>query len=427
MLLCDVPPFTAFSSRGIVLFSSALPKSSLPPVPSYSVNLVMEAMRGLAALWVFLFHIAPTVANSVPGLHGLALVGYRGVPVFFVVSGYCIFAAAQRAAKDKAGATQFLSRRALRIYPTFWISVALVIMTPYAMELIAAAKTGHLVLPTPRWIGYSLTDWVGVLSLTKELLDRTSDGQDGYTLINSVYWTLAIEVQFYLVLYMAIRCGKRWMGFIALISLLCAIATFMQMLFWRGLFVQFWFAFACGILLRLSHSHHLAPFDLFRRREMSISILLLLSTAAAAVWVVPVRGESSSAFLIIAAVTALLMWCLGGIEHAARSREHPPLRRELFLLAFAPLGILGECSYSLYLLHGKVSQFPQMFIRQIIRPDNPMYLILTVCATVAISFVFYRLVERKFQRQPGLRATTSATFTDSGSGSSDSLPAHGSR
>lgn len=407
------------------MFSAASPTSPSLPAATYSVDVVMEVMRGLAALWVFLFHIAPMVAQSMPALHGLALVGYRGVPVFFVVSGYCIFAAAQRAAKDKAGAAQFLGRRALRIYPTFWISIAVVVLIPYVMELIAAAKTGHLALPRPRWTAYSLADWIGVLSLTKELLDRSTDGQTGYTLINSVYWTLAIEVQFYLVLYTAIRCGKRWMGFLALVSLLCAIAAFTQMLFWRGLFVQFWFAFACGILLRLSHSHQLTPFDLFRRFEMPASIALLLATGAAAMWLLPLRGETPGAFLLIAAITALLMWCLGGIEHAARAGEHPPLRRTLFLFAFAPLGILGECSYSLYLLHGKISQLPEMFVRQIIRPDSGMYLILTVGATVAISYLFYRLVERKFQRQPGLRITTAAPLVHPAS--ADSLPAHGSR
>lgn len=407
------------------MLSSALPKSSLPLAPAYSVDFVMEAMRGLAALWVFLFHIAPMVAKSIPGLHGLALVGYRGVPVFFVVSGYCIFAAAQRAAKSKGGAAQFLRRRALRIYPTFWISIAVVILVPYAMELIAAAKTGNVVLPTPRWAAYSLGDWVGVLSLTKELLDRTTDSQVGYTLINSVYWTLAIEVQFYLVLYAAIRCGSRFMGFLGLVSVLCAIAAFTQVLFWSGLFVQFWFAFACGIVLRLSHCHHLAPFHLFQRFEMPVSIALLLSTGAAAMWLLPVHGETSWAFLMIAAITALLMWCLGGIEHAVRARTHPPLRRALFLLAFAPLVFLGECSYSLYLLHGKISQLPEMFVRQIIRPDSPMYLLLTVAATVAISYLFYHVVERKFQRQPGPRDEAAAAVADLGSATP--LPAQGSR
>lgn len=42
---------------------------------------------------------------------------------------------------------------------------------PFLMELIAAAKSGHFALPLPRWSAYSLIDWIGVVSLTKELLD----------------------------------------------------------------------------------------------------------------------------------------------------------------------------------------------------------------------------------------------------------------
>lgn len=91
----------------------------LPATAPFSIDLVLESARGLAALWVFLFHIAPLVAQSLPFLHSFALIGYYGVPVFFVVTGYCIFAAAQRAKKTGSGANLFLRRRALRIFRLF--------------------------------------------------------------------------------------------------------------------------------------------------------------------------------------------------------------------------------------------------------------------------------------------------------------------
>lgn len=179
-------------------------------------------------------------------------------------------------------------------------------------------------------------------------------------------------------------------------SLVCAVAALFQVLWISCLFVRFWFAFVCGIVLRLLHTGGLAPSRFFKGKELLCSSLVLLALAGA-VWRLPHLGDTPSAFVAVAALTTLTLWCLGGIENALRARSHNAITKRVFFWCFAPFVILGQCSYSLYLLHVKVSQLPEMFVRQVVNPTKPAYLILTVALTVALSYLFYKVVERKFQ------------------------------
>ncbi len=361
----------------------------------YAVTVAMECLRGLAALWVFLFHIDDLVRASMPSLYWLASRGHYGVPVFFAVSGYCIFAAAQRCLRQGSGARQFLKRRLIRIFPTFWASVVVVLL-PYAMEGIAALKSGSFAWPAPRWMAYSLPDWLAVLSLTKELVDTASGGGEGYTLVNSVYWTLAIEVQFYLVLYAAIVLRRRWKPFLVLVSLASFAAIAASAFAWPGFFLHHWPAFLFGVLLRLAYARGLHPAAAFGRRELAYSLLVVLALAGLLALRLALPHEVS--FLESALLAALVLWALGGIENGgraalARQARARPIAQRLLL----PFVLLGQCSYSLYLLHGKLYQLPGMVVRQALPLSHPLHLVLVVLGTVAPCYAFYYFVERRYQ------------------------------
>ena len=110
--------------------------------------LSIDALRGLAALGVVLYHaIQQTKEPIAPGvLKWTALLiqfvsgyGYVGVFLFFVISGFCIHL--QWARARAAGATgeirfrAFWKRRIRRLYPPYLIALALFL-------LIAALTTG---------------------------------------------------------------------------------------------------------------------------------------------------------------------------------------------------------------------------------------------------------------------------------------------
>ena len=102
--------------------------------------------------------------------------GWVGVEIFFVISGFVIANSASRASP-----TQFLLGRALRLYPAVWVCatatllVLLVFGTGSAIDFIRPYIHAMLLVP------------VGV---TKPSLDV-------------VYWTLAAEMAFYLLVFLA--------------------------------------------------------------------------------------------------------------------------------------------------------------------------------------------------------------------------------
>src|SRR4249919_3000902 len=106
---------------------------------------LLEPLRGLAALWVFAHHFAPSDAwkRAFPRLQVLAEIGDLGVPMFFVISGYCIAAAARTSIQYDQSTRYFLYRRVRRIYPPYWFSILLVVALPFLIEGLSALKTGH--------------------------------------------------------------------------------------------------------------------------------------------------------------------------------------------------------------------------------------------------------------------------------------------
>src|SRR5688572_12042177 len=97
----------------------------------------LDVWRGVACLLVVVFHSAGYVAGAgfdagVRAAGGsafdwvLVAVGrfWVGVPLFFVVSGYCISAAADTTRAKPGGVGRYFARRARRIYPPLWAAVA---------------------------------------------------------------------------------------------------------------------------------------------------------------------------------------------------------------------------------------------------------------------------------------------------------------
>jgi peptidoglycan/LPS O-acetylase OafA/YrhL len=93
---------------------------------------LVDALRGLAALSVFSFHLllqpgyAPPVSLQ-PWTANLNV----GVPVFFVISGFVIyrpFARARLAADPPPALRGYVRRRALRLLPAYWVALPVIVL-----------------------------------------------------------------------------------------------------------------------------------------------------------------------------------------------------------------------------------------------------------------------------------------------------------
>jgi peptidoglycan/LPS O-acetylase OafA/YrhL len=118
----------------------------------------LDIWRGIACLSVIVFHAvgidgSPGPSETFTTLGHLAMRGWIGVPLFFVISGYCIAASASRPQPF----SDYFLRRLRRIFPPLWIFLGLTALIVLAIGAAGLwnpifgydhGGTGPIVLPT---------------------------------------------------------------------------------------------------------------------------------------------------------------------------------------------------------------------------------------------------------------------------------------
>jgi peptidoglycan/LPS O-acetylase OafA/YrhL len=182
----------------------------------------LDGLRAFAVLLVLFRHAAFPVHLAADGhvwsfggydLTTPLLNGWMGVDLFFVLSGFLIGGHLLRTDHKKFRWRDYLTQRALRIIPTYWVVIAIVLagVIPYYVvdsQLIAARATYHLLF---------LQDYLPPNIVV-------------------AFWSLGVEEKFYL-LAPALVLGSAWMrprwriGFLIAVVLLTVLS--------RGL-LAFW-------------------------------------------------------------------------------------------------------------------------------------------------------------------------------------------
>jgi peptidoglycan/LPS O-acetylase OafA/YrhL len=360
---------------------------------------LLDPLRGLAALWVFVFHyrilLSEEFKSSLPGLISIFKMGDRGVPMFFVISGYCLSASAASAIRRSEPPKSFLYRRALRIYPTFWLSIIFITVTHFLF--IAYLSASDCDIPgvlASRFRSYdTFFDYFKIISLTQIFDQNFGMWYMRFGHINGAYWTLAIEFQFYLVMTLALFRPKVFPLVIGLVTLASIPAYLHTDLYIatanKGYFLPFWTSFALGILLYELLQRGFTPERVFGRfttiaTTTSIALVAMIATATI------LFGQSIERLLFAAIFTAVL-WFAKPLndkwsEHIKSADRSPG--------AFSRgLMLLGAMSYSLYLVHNQISQV--LFrLGNHLSLDQGIWLDLAIItATCLICYPFYRFCE----------------------------------
>lgn len=163
-----------------------------PFLPDKSHLDVLTGIRGWAALWVYLYHVwslsghpdfTVVLAGMPLDFTPLASIGFAGVTIFFVLSGFLLaipFAEWQSGLRQRPALDRYFLRRVMRVFPAYYVQLAILL-------LIAA------------WIpGQPGIDEGG--SLLRHLFMLFTPPPLGTLPLNGVWWTLPIEFSFYLVL-----------------------------------------------------------------------------------------------------------------------------------------------------------------------------------------------------------------------------------
>lgn len=269
--------------------------------------------------------------------------GWTGVPVFFVISGYCITATAIYARGSSKGAVEFLRRRARRIYPPYWSVLGLLslVLIVTSHRGIGHSTIGTLPLPSE----LSLKEWIGNITLTATWLDNV--GPKEYRLINTVAWTLCYEEQFYLICCVLLTlCPWRYFEAavvitIAVVLLNRAAALTGQSHLLNGTFLDGrWWQFSLGIGVYYVLNHRGRP-----RRRVALGFLAMMFAATcfaqAAVDTLrePLLGNPAFELQVAVVFAAVLV--------VAAPHDRALYNTQLL----RPLRYCGRICYSLYLVH----------------------------------------------------------------------------
>lgn len=373
------------------------PRGARPAPPRRRYDL-LDAFRGLACLGVMAHHSAfyvrtsgadPVAERLIAGFH----LGWLGVPVFFVISGYCIAASADSRRWRQDAAAGFFRRRFRRIYPPFWIYLALV---SAGLMLASAAGLGGLfedrVHPISLPASLSLPQWLGNLTLTETWRPYLGGGPSRFLVGHA--WTLCYEEQFYAVSgLLLVLAPKRWFTGVALVSagvLLARVARrYYPQLPYDGLFYDGqWLLFAAGIVVYGVLTYRRAP-------TWAATAAALLAPAGGFAALAARRPGWATDGVSFAVGLAFAAGLLALAPREARLAAHPLLR---------PLNWCGVRCYSLYLIHWPIAKGLSHAAAEAGR-DGPWFTLLATfpaiaALSVAATALFHVAVERRFLTAP---------------------------
>jgi peptidoglycan/LPS O-acetylase OafA/YrhL len=309
----------------------------------------LDLLRGLAAVAVCYFHFThgnPNFLSKENVLYISGRFGFLGVDVFFVISGFVIPYAMYRGNYQIKNFGRFLTKRLVRIEPPYLVSIVLILLLNWISTL------------SPYYRGVPFSINFEALALHLGYLNAFFD----FPWVNDVYWTLAIEFQYYiliaLIFPLLIHNEKKY-SFGTLL-----IFGFSSLLFSGHNYIfNYAFLFVAGILMFQFYIGYLnkKQFGLF----LLITLLLIYS-------------KFDNRYLVAA---LLPYFFITYFEFHDRFSK-----------------FLGNISYSLYLVHipigGRIINLCETFIQN--EWIRSLFVFVALFTSVFAAWLFFTFIEKPF-------------------------------
>jgi peptidoglycan/LPS O-acetylase OafA/YrhL len=317
--------------------------------------------------------------------------GWIGVPIFFVISGFCIAATADSARRRGLPVADYFKRRFRRIFPPYWATMGLVAGCVLLLWPMLSQPMGYIE-PAPNPLRLTPAQWFGNVTLT-ETWRPCLFGGPGRWLVGQA-WTLAYEEQFYAVTGLLLLVARRrFYEGVAVVSavvlVLCSSGLYRFGVFWDGR----WLLFAAGIGIYWS----IGRGDWLSRVGLSVLFLVALAYGARDIGALREYAWSSDRpdgkEVVVAAAFALaLLWL-------------HPLDSQLSNSWLAqPFAFCGRICYSLYLTHYVVvlAISHALYRAGFTSPAQTATVTLPLCmaAAITVGSAFYWAVECHFLNPP---------------------------
>ncbi len=320
----------------------------------------LTSLRFFAALSVVFYHFgSPAFARAPFWVRGLIESGNEAVPFFFVLSGFVLAYSYHRPGKQglRNGAGPFWRKRFARIYPAYLASLLLA-LPAFVHGIRSGVITKTYALSAIAFVPLLLQSW-GNLNLAEA--------------INFPAWSLSVEMFFYAMFPAIMRAAVAGGWLLSAISYGLVILEF-----YFPIWHRFW------------PPNHLGSFA---------------AGVSAGIWFVDSapRPKLAGFFFGTAALLALLCFRERLPAIAVSQIVLVPLfvliittgatcAGKLHVLESAPLILLGDASYSLYILHVPVWILCRAVLEKFSLSEL-LSLYIFVGIAISLSIVFYKVIE----------------------------------
>ena len=328
----------------------------------------IDALRGLAALAVVLFHYTTRYEERFGidngGFSDIFVFGEYGVQLFFIISGFVIYMSILKV----KSVSDFAIKRSFRLYPAYIFAVVL------TFTIVSLAPIEQLKID----IMPALVN----LTMFQDFL--------GAPRVDGVYWTLRVELTFYILmgilLFFKVEKNVMWI-------------------------VYSWLAFSVGVQL----VHMGADNDTTALiREFSIasfSHMFIIGMMFYSIWQ---HGDKLKYYAVIA-------MCIGydliflSVENALFTALfvltfYLVIHNRMQFLSSRVLVFFGTISYPLYLIHQNIGYVVINKMHEL-GFTHPIFTVMLIGATILAAYLIFRYVETpvqnalykiyKGQRKPG--------------------------
>ncbi len=264
----------------------------------------LDFLRGIAALGVVLYHysglLLPTLNPNY--LTSILAYGEYGVQIFFVISGFIIPFSMKKSNYSLKGFWKNLLRRYIRLAPPAYVAMLFSILIYFSAILFLKRPIDGI-----SWPGFNWTAILGNISFSAPLIKSSW--------FNPVFWTLAIEFQFYILigLLLPLILNKKYLAtFLICIPILLIGNNRPESIDWFGWFFGHASFFFLGILLFLKKESILKGIPYVIITVLTISICYYQNS-------IPKFIFGMSAFIIILCnltVSFKAATYLGGISYS---------------------------------------------------------------------------------------------------------------
>jgi peptidoglycan/LPS O-acetylase OafA/YrhL len=358
----------------------AFPQLSAQKSVASSARLaVLDGYRALAIVMVLMFHYTVRWAaphDPVPHLpagkvfNGLVLTeyGWLGVELFFIISGFVILMTLERC----SSVGEFVFRRMARLWPPLIVAATI---TTIVVFLIGPVE----------W-RVSLPNYFASVFLIDPLISGKLFHQPNPSWVDGAYWSLWVEVRFYalaaavyllarrkfiaawiglVIVVMVAEVLPRYVGFMPVLSLISYVSAAPYLPY-----------FTLGVCI----------YEIYSRGSERLMAVCGAALAAGTVLFFSALGmglfEGGSPIVCVSA--NMLFFVLFGLFVI----DHPLVG----VFKWRPVVILGQASYSLYLLH----QFVGISVMRKIIDFHVPYIValpMTLGIVIALSVILFRYVE----------------------------------